>query len=183
MALPRRWPSSWANSWRWWGDREAWRAAVRGVVKNCSQLGDWTTVERLSGEGWWNLCEVGGQHLDRGTERSLEAPRSLWPAGCSAVLILCIPVLHPSSLLRYVLKSSCPETAPGSRYFCPVWFPKRDMIHHLIHLQSQLTHNGSREAPPKGYSDAVVDWRSVSPPQSHLFRHWSPVWWVWGARL
>ena len=37
--------------WEMVGDREAWRAAVRGVLENQKQLGDWTTISVNSVQG------------------------------------------------------------------------------------------------------------------------------------
>ena len=36
------WNWVWANPRRWWKEREAWRAAVRGVAKSWRRLNDWT---------------------------------------------------------------------------------------------------------------------------------------------
>ena len=43
MASPIQWIWTWANSERWWRDREAWHAALHGVAKSQTQLGNWTT--------------------------------------------------------------------------------------------------------------------------------------------
>ena len=42
-------------------DREAWRAAVHGVVKSRTQLSDWTELNRVSNIHCVGVCQT---HLD-----------------------------------------------------------------------------------------------------------------------
>ena len=45
ITAPTQWTWVWASSGRWWRkDREAWRAAVHGIAKSQTQLGNWTTA-------------------------------------------------------------------------------------------------------------------------------------------
>ena len=44
MASPMQWTWTWKNFRRWWGT-EAWHAAVHGVIKSWTLLGDWTTTQ------------------------------------------------------------------------------------------------------------------------------------------
>ena len=47
-------------------DREAWRAAVRGVAKSCTQLSDWTELNWKLLAGNMEGIEAGGEGDDRG---------------------------------------------------------------------------------------------------------------------
>ena len=68
-ASPAWWTQVWANSGRWWRDREACHTAARRVAKSQTQLSDWTpTMEGLGVreepaikiqdcvclDSWWN---------------------------------------------------------------------------------------------------------------------------------
>ena len=44
MASLLQWTWIWANSRRWWGTGRPWHAAVHGIAKSQTRLGDWTTI-------------------------------------------------------------------------------------------------------------------------------------------
>ena len=50
MAPPMQWTWTWANSGRWWEIGRPWCAAVHGVTKSQTQLGDWTTTNQFDAE-------------------------------------------------------------------------------------------------------------------------------------
>ena len=42
--MASQWTRAWVNSGNWWWTREAWRAAVHGVLKSWTRLSDWTEL-------------------------------------------------------------------------------------------------------------------------------------------
>ena len=46
-----QWTWTWAN-WEMVRDRESWCAAVHGVMKSQTRLGDWTTTTKMTSSSW-----------------------------------------------------------------------------------------------------------------------------------
>ena len=63
MASPMQWTWAWANFWRWWGTGRP--AALHGVTKSWTQLGNWKTSLLKSiqaNSSPWVWTPTGGPH-------------------------------------------------------------------------------------------------------------------------
>ena len=93
MASLMQWTWTWANSGRWWGTGKAWHAAVHGVTKSWTQMGDWTATT-------WRLNMI--LHRNNGTEYCSKRGKKK----------ICASSLSPATSRWWILKMGGPYLAP-----------------------------------------------------------------------
>ena len=143
MASPTQWTWTWVNFGTRWG-REAWHAAVHGVPKSQTRLGDWTTTTKIKSAShsrrrqvtranWlWMFPNTGGIRGATLADRQASLKRAL--------AVESRPFLHPHyighQLVTWSWASHCPSynlcsssvkerQEPMMLQWWPAWFLHR----------------------------------------------------------
>ena len=116
----------WANFGRWW-DREAWRAAVHGVTKSRTQLGDRTTTTTTTTHGplgallstalqvYWEIQQLCSLRREAGKEREGEQVKDSWVEGDLKAYLQSTLSLISGSQLKNL-------------FHCTPWFLPREVM-------------------------------------------------------